>query len=515
MPSLRSCTSLLAVAFWAGGAACERPFGEFEGPGIAADRADRSGVPVLSVTLDRVVRDNGGLLGRSDDGAGWSSEASRFYELIAAPATLEEWKQGFGFPARQPDESLTLYRQRAGVVTYYNKNELGLGRELGCASFADMKAAPPLALPAPQEQGLACYVTNYGAVFGSEVESLAQAIAGRAPRNTVAIAYRPSMEPGYQVQFYTYDAQGKRVDSAQLDSHGPRPHPHICMSCHGGVYDEARHLAKNARFLPLDPNVVVFAAPASGQPSLTRTGLEERVRVVNALSRRTPLTPGQQEMLQELYGGQIDTPATVSRASWLPAGWRQGHDDGESGAINEALFDGVLKPYCATCHLAVQDGLTGRVATADMLRSPADLRRFPLLNIVCGSFAMPNAQPTSFNFWNQRPGGLTIGQRRLDSAADVLLDWLGADRQRCSGLDVVSSCNRGSDPDELCGTASSGTACQLTSGRCLPRAGAALGDLRGYCQLGGKRGCPATLSCVPNPTPAPGLERFDGVCVAP
>ena len=49
-----------------------------------------------------------------------------------APLTLDAWKAAFNIPVRNPGESLADYRVRTNAIVYYNKNELGLGRELGC-----------------------------------------------------------------------------------------------------------------------------------------------------------------------------------------------------------------------------------------------------------------------------------------------------------------------------------------------------------------------------------------------
>src|SRR5262249_44242557 len=148
------------------------------------------------------------------------------------------WKKVFGFPEQQPGESTQAYRDRVGIAIYYNKNELGLGRELGCARFVDGTDEDG----APIE-GIACFVTNYGPGFRQGQISLQSAIDGTDLRNTVCITYRPAMDPGYEVQFYVYGPQGKRQEWARLDTLGQRPVPHVCMNCHGGAYDDSRHLA--------------------------------------------------------------------------------------------------------------------------------------------------------------------------------------------------------------------------------------------------------------------------------
>jgi hypothetical protein len=318
---------------------------------IAACGVDRaepppSAVPVIGTALDRSYQSHQGLVtGIADhgwparDGASMDPvivEARRFYDTLqepeaepqdvdypdpftgaaptphnTAPMTLDAWKLRFRIPTRQPGEALATYRQRAGVVVYYNKNELGLGRELGCAEFPD-GTRDGVALT-----GIACYVTNYGTAFRDVVNSLPLAVEGAHPKNTVCITYRPSADLGYQVQFYTYNGDGQRREWAQLDTLGPRPLPQVCMNCHGGSYDAGRHLARFARFLPLDPNVVVFAE--SGDAS--RASQEERIRAINALSLRSPLTPAQRTMLDELHGERhrVGAPSLEGQRRASPA----------------------------------------------------------------------------------------------------------------------------------------------------------------------------------------------------
>ena len=280
------------------------------------------------------------------------------------------------------------------------------------------------------------------------------------------------MEPGYEIQFQVYGPQGHRQDWAQLDTMGPRANPHVCMNCHGGVYDEQRHLAKYARFLPMDPNVVVFAqaADAAGGEAaipagLTRAGQEERIRRANFLSMATPLTPSQREMLLELYSGHPERPGTPSQAVWYPAAWRgqRQHED---------MFDQVFKPYCLTCHMAMQKGMDGSdLYTYGLFNTPAIIQRFPLHAVVCGKFGMPNAQTTSLNFWDPGFGPVRIGDRMYPAAADALLGAYGYDRSRCENLDRLSQCNLAPDPDAACGNAFSGTACVRSTGRCVPEGG--------------------------------------------
>jgi hypothetical protein len=493
--------------------------------------------PVVNVALNRTRTSNDGLLPAAGP-HGWPItegdsmdpaiiESRRFYDVLAqlsftpeqeasspktepwaanvtSPMTLDDWKRTFRFPARSEGESMEDYRLRAGVVIYYNRNELGLGRELGCSEF-----------PAGADRdgntvtGIACYVTNYGYAFRDVRNSLQLAQDGGHPKNTVCIAYLPTMDPGYQVQFFVYGPSGRRQDWAQLDTIGPRANPHVCMNCHGGVYDDQRHLAKFARFLPMDPNVVSFG-DAGEAPAITRAAQEERIRRLNAFALRTPITSGQREMLHELYGGGIETPGTVSQLGWQPAGWRDTTEHRE-------LFDQVVKPYCITCHLAMEQGLDGsRVYSYPLFESADRFKSFPSNVAVCGDFGMPNAQTTMVNFWNSDLGPVVVGGKAFPAAADALLAFYGRDRAGCDRLGEVSTCNRGPDPDLNCGNADSGTACNRLTGRCLPARGlGVLSDGKGpvgYCRMDGSRRCTYPMQCQPAKERLAGLETLDGEC---
>jgi hypothetical protein len=494
-------------------------------------------VPVIGTALERGYQANQGLVTGLDkngvparDGAAMDPvvvEARRFYDTLqepnavlhevdypdpftgappsprkTAPLTFDAWKQVFQIPPRLPGETLAAYRARANVVIYYNKNELGLGRELGCAEFPDGTAPNGTSLT-----GVACYVTNYGTAFRDQVNSLPLAVEGLHAKNTVCITYRPSAEPGYEVQFYTYNGEGLRREWAQLDTLGPRPLPQVCMNCHGGSYDETKHLAKFARFLPLDPNVVAFAETGDA----SRASQEERIRVLNRLSMRSPLTPAQIVMLDQLYGGKIAVAGTKSANEWAPPAWN------DSNAHRD-LFDKVLKPNCTTCHAAMQTGPAGNVLSIYTLFDSPTLLEAGLPGVLCGNFAMPNSQATLLNFWERGAAPITLAGKTYATGALGLLAAIGTTPDLCSNLEEVANCNRGSNPDELCGNAYSGRACNRVTGECVPNMQLPRepGKANGVCKTDPtlKRGCPWPQVCQASPDkPAAGLEGFDGVCM--
>lgn len=418
-----------------------------------------------------------------------------------APTTFEAWKERFGFPSRTSDESLESWRRRAGVYVYYNLNELGLGRELGCAEFADHddEGAPAT--------GTACFVTNYGATFDNLQESFADAVRGSPVRNTVCIAFIPSLPEGAEVQFFVYGTTGQRQTWAQLDHLGARPHPFVCTNCHGGAHDPDEHLTFGARFLPTQPYNLWFGPEAP----YDRASQEEAIRRANALAfgagpdgnADQKLTAAQREVLASLYaydGGDIHAPGQVISPTWVPPEW--------SGSPLEAdLYAKVIDPYCMTCHAALEG------SAYDRLAAPEELLPW-IGKSVCGDFSMPNAQQTSHRFWGAG-GAVDIAGQDHASAADALLAWAGLERDTCPELVDVVSCARDGRPEhDLCGNDHSGRVC-LTSGHCGPDLGGVTSlDYEaplGYCEIAGPRGCPSGTTCLPLAATTPD-GWGDGAC---
>lgn len=491
-------------------------------------------IPIATAYLDRSYRDNGGLLiaAGADGYPVWQGpdvdrmvvEARRFYDTLGAPGaqprvvdypdpftgevgnlrttaplSFEEWKRTFGFPEPSQGETRSDWRKRVGAVIYYNENELGLGRELACSEFPDGSAADGSALT-----GIACFVTNYGAAFSDIHNSLRVAEAGAPMKNTVAITYRPSLGKDYEVQFYVYGREGRRQEWAQLDTLGPRPAPQVCANCHGGFYDEQRHLMRLARFLPIDPSVVRFA---ESPPEVTRAAQEDQFRALNALALRTNLTGQQRALFAGMYGGEPERPGRVSEP-WAPEGW-------SDTPAHRELYLQAVKPYCGTCHMAVDQNAAGMPSpTYAALDSFAAMSRSSVWAYVC-AFQMPNAQPTMHELWRVRSQPLTIGGRQYPSAADALLHQLaGGDRGMCRDLDRQSDCRRGPVPDRLCGDDHSGTACNPDTGRCVPVRGFASptdpAAPNGVCRMDGSRGCPWPQECRQVQSTA--LSGYDGAC---
>ncbi len=506
---------------------------------------EHAGVPYPKGFLNRKWRPNSGLLTNLNSdgtpvqfGPGTDPlviEARRFYNTLkrpgkifvdvnypdpfsglsslqqeTAPLTFEDWKLTFGFPTwNRKQESLRQYRDRIGAVLYYNQYELGLGRELACMTFDDDPTSEGAA-----QKGIACFVTNYGTAFSDQHNSLQGAIDGVAPKNTVCITFRPSFAPGYQVQFYVYGPTGARQEWAQLDSNGPRPVPQVCMNCHGGNYDAQLHLAKDARFLPLDPNVVSFASYAK-EPRASREGQEEIIRQVNLMNLNSPLTEVQEENFRGLYPQGIDQPGSVSTSDFVPKGW-------DHSPRSKDQFLKIIKPYCGTCHFADQKALDGSTHWFyEAFRSENALIANPaLMASVCNSFEMPNAQPTLQYFWGVDPGSknkTSIDGTAYDAPVDALLAVWNQNRNTCGGdLARVMDCRKSSDPTTVCGNGSSGMSCHPQTGQCEPNLVANAPERMdlptGVCHTDGSLHCASGQECRSSYSTSIVFPNLDGAC---
>ena len=222
---------------------------------------------------------------------GTLAEAQTYYAVTGAPATLDEWMTKYNFPARGEGETLDAYRQRVGIVVYYNETELGLGRELGCSTFQDVGPS------GAAQPGLACFVTNYGERFQDGDKALIDAIDAKRRKNTVGISYAPSSTPppsglgngvvpaiSAAVNFAVYGESGFRNNTSTLDMQGHGPVPGICTNCHGGTYDARDHLVIGGQFTPINPSILTFSSMAG----YTLADQEARIAALNTLMATVP-----------------------------------------------------------------------------------------------------------------------------------------------------------------------------------------------------------------------------------
>jgi hypothetical protein len=123
---------------------------------------------------------------------------------------------------------------------YVNSGDLGFGRDMHCRRSAAGDGA----------FDYACYVTNFGqppADNPDQQDANDVVDPTKHPDATVAMEFsRVENPPGpielpdsdRAVKFYVYDTNNPNnppVHNADLDNHGHRPVPQLCMACHGGI----------------------------------------------------------------------------------------------------------------------------------------------------------------------------------------------------------------------------------------------------------------------------------------
>lgn len=306
-------------------------------------------------------------------GIGSIAETNQYYAAIDAPDTLDEFKTRYGFVGTEIQ------------ATYYNDGDLGLGREMHCKGF-----------PSTNGLGVACYVTNYSGLDGvasftqPTATALADAVARTGEFATVAMVYDPPLATANSVKFIVYDADGDRATTAQLDEAQDNISiPQNCLSCHGvnSSYSTAANAVSGARFLPFDPDAFVFSAA----PGFTRAAQEFELRQLNALVTLTEPTAATSEFIAGLYAPKLVTdPTAVSNSQWVPAAWLA--LPGEDG---RAIYNGVIKKNCRTCHVSASTASLDFAQPADFSSNKALIR-----NATCGpAHGMPHAERVMRKFW--------------------------------------------------------------------------------------------------------------------
>jgi hypothetical protein len=269
-------------------------------------------------------------------------------------------------------------------VKYYNRGDLGLGREMHCVDRTS------------GDGQIACYVTNFVAAplesngdfsefsFGMSPNIAFDNMLATQPRPvaTVAMVFRPSPATGKdQIIFMVYDAAGGLTNTAPLDRHGlrysnefktnPNPDPekfgtpgvhfnnHIpsnCLNCHGGSYDPSLSpKVTSAFFLPFDLDQFEYKN-ASG---LRRSDQLTPFRNLNQLVRRVAFkSTGNNihnpvvEQIDGWHGNLVARSQTLTsnfNSNYVPEGWA-------GNSADTLAYRTVVRPACRGCHMAVNKG---------------------------------------------------------------------------------------------------------------------------------------------------------------
>ena len=299
------------------------------------------------------------------------------------------------------------------VATYFNKGDLGLGREMHCIDNSCT-------------QEIACYVKNYGAVRASSSSTSSavakfddkaaafQALGSGAHFATVAMVERQwmggvgSSRPPNKVLFMVFqdeisdvplpgtDLFVVRPDAlttgpARLDNKGFNTFiPGNCLVCHGtsSSYDLEESTVSGAYFLPFDLQAFEYFSSDPAHP-LSRVHQEENFRTLNRIAYFTDLffLDAPHTLIDKWY-------ASFTRSTFLdnavPDGWN-------ANGNSRQLYKKVVAKACRTCHISAES------TPALAFGSFAAFQAFKAFNAryMCGPEKyMPQAEQTLKVLWN-------------------------------------------------------------------------------------------------------------------
>lgn len=274
-------------------------------------------------------------------------------------ATLAAWKQkngfGSGFDAN---------------VIFRDAKDLGYGRRM-------------YARRDPVTGNTSVYVDNFVVILqpGSSTNygplNVEAAIAGDTQYliGTNAIEFSPANQDGANDngamrinKFFTFDRNGNRVTSADLDGRGAKHMPSMCWACHGGqtlpldVNGKFQAVSlRSAKFNLLDAAILEYSPQASYQ----RPRLEAGVRTINSFvhdaflemqstASRPASTAGKWSadfslaLAEGRYGATFGN--STSDDSFIPEGWKQNPAFPSRPVGVEQLYKQVVEPHCLGCH---------------------------------------------------------------------------------------------------------------------------------------------------------------------
>lgn len=291
----------------------------------------------------------------------------------SARTTLAAWKSKNGFDAGFDSH-----------VIFRDAKDLGYGRDMYTRRNADGT--------------LAFFVNNYVVVqqpgsssnYGPLNVEAAIAQDTRYLQGTNAIEFSPADQDGASdngsmkiTKFFTFDKNGNRIASADLDGRGVKHMPGMCWACHGGqtlpLDENGKFQAislRSAKFNLIDAALLEYS-PQSGYQ---RPQLEAGLRTLNQYvhesfmdmrDNRPAATRGKWSadsaiaLAEGRYGAGMN--ATVSDDTFVPEGWQ------ESDPANfpsrplrpvgvSLLFKQVIEPHCLSCH-SLQGSVVGEGIT--------------------------------------------------------------------------------------------------------------------------------------------------------
>lgn len=373
--------------------------------------SDQEDITVESSALNGALIPSGGPLTRLTQGYTEPNETNRETETANYYAAVRTGPHGNdGGTITSTLGTFAAFKSFYGfgagdiVTYYYNRGDLGIGREMHCIDKVNVA----------NNGQIACYVTNFAGgddnsefTFGlSSNIAFTNMHAGNSFA-TVAMVYRDLAPAGSKdrVFFVVYDKLGARLNFAALDRHaisfktgqitgipGTNFNLHIpsnCVACHGGqLYDSTTHSQTGGLFLPFDLDQFDYENVAGRTRNDQLTAFKHQNEMVRKVAALSPtIGDAIKAQLDKVYNNtSFQTPKTeVFENSYnsnaVPAGW----------VGFETVYQKVVRPMCRTCHVANQFNHTfdteisfrgfsnasvARICTAQMPHSLQSIRQF-------------------------------------------------------------------------------------------------------------------------------------------
>lgn len=274
--------------------------------------------------------------------------------------TLDKYRQKNCFVAGNPDCAGEDFAATEHVV-FRDSKDLGYGRNMYARRNTDGSIAFLVDnYVIKLQKGNA---SNYGPI---NVEA-----AVREDReyhvgtNAIEFSRRDPDDAGSELiaRFFTYNATGQRITSADLDGRGVKHMPGMCLVCHGGrLYplepdgDFPLISLRSAKYNILEVDTFEYADLAGWSLADQQDGFRAMNEFVHAsyqeMATRDDTQQGKWfagfaiEIAEGRYGGPGLPEATYQTDS-VPAGWQQTIDRPEGV---EQLYKRVIEPHCIACH---------------------------------------------------------------------------------------------------------------------------------------------------------------------
>lgn len=331
--------------------------------------------------------------------------------ILSELATLQAFKTRY-FDNLSSCVSVNNLQVHRPPAIYFNKGDLGIGREMHC-SYNDCT------------KETACFVKNFGkpdgsAHFSSDKTFAQQANDANKPFATVVMVSRGLMPIGApnKVFFAVYGHQGRYgagaspplvqntsplATEAPLDNRAYNKFiPGNCLVCHGAaaIYNKTTRQVSNAYFLPFDVQHAFDYYSNNRSNPLSRAKQESLFKRLNQIISKTDLytqLPDARALLNGFYGAPpADSapntwPSPTFKDDFVPQGWNVSgiNDD------TRQIYKKVVAPYCRTCHIS--DPLFHFGSWNDFVAF-----QFQIRERVCKARdqnIMPNAEATLNKFW--------------------------------------------------------------------------------------------------------------------